>query len=192
MLVLSLRSCWYITDALPDLTLIISDNESRCDLDATLATENAIAAVTKMCIYLENQVPLESVLPTWLSWLPVYEDKVETPHVYSYLCKLIERWVWWWRTQTKIQHPILHSKNPLILGENNCNYPKIVQIFTRVVEEDGLSESPETYARFLSICRHIQVSWHSETCLFRSPWDHTFLIALNRWQILCSQMTCTH
>jgi len=33
-----------------------------------------------------------------------------------------------------------------------------------VVEEDGLSDSPETYARFLSICRHIQVSWYSETC----------------------------
>ncbi|XP_065887455.1 importin-5-like isoform X2 [Dysidea avara] len=127
-------------DVLPKLTLIISDSESRCDLDSTLATENAIAAVTKMCNYLEDKIPLESVLPTWLSWLPVYEDKEEAPRVYSYLCKLIE------------------SKNPLILGENNCNFPRIVQIFTRVVEEDGLSECPETYARFLSICRHIQSS----------------------------------
>ena len=73
------------------MTLVISDSESRRDLDATLATENAIAAVTKVCNYLENQVPLESVLPTWLSWLPVYADKEEGPHVYSYLCKLIER-----------------------------------------------------------------------------------------------------
>ncbi|XP_065887450.1 importin-5-like isoform X2 [Dysidea avara] len=127
-------------DALPKLTLIISDSESRCDLDSTLATENAIAAVTRVCNYLEDQIPLESVLPMWLSWLPIYESKDQAPSVYSYLCKLIE------------------SKNPLILGENNCNFPRIVQIFTRVVEEDGLSECPETYARFLSICRHIQLS----------------------------------
>ena len=80
---------------LPKLTLIISDSESRCDLDSTLATENAIAAVTRVCNYLEDQIPLELVLPTWLSWLPIYKDKEEAPQVYSYLCKLIERWVWY-------------------------------------------------------------------------------------------------
>lgn len=54
------------------------------------ATENAISAVTKICKYVEG-VPLDSILPMWLSWLPVVEDKEEAPHVYSYLCDLIER-----------------------------------------------------------------------------------------------------
>ena len=26
----------------------------------------------------------------WLTWLPIYEDTEETPHVYGYLCDLIE------------------------------------------------------------------------------------------------------
>jgi len=73
------------------LNLVISDKDARSDIHTTNATENAISAVTKVCENLENQVPLETVLPTWLSWLPVYEDKEEAPHVYSYLCKLIER-----------------------------------------------------------------------------------------------------
>ena len=75
------------------LSLVISDSESRCDLPATNATENAISAVTKICVHLENQVPLETILPVWLSWLPVYEDKEEAPHIYSYLCKQIEKYV---------------------------------------------------------------------------------------------------
>jgi len=75
------------------LSLIISDSESRCDLPATNATENAISAVTKICMHLKNQVPLDSILPVWLSWLPVYEDKEEAPHIYSYLCELIEKYV---------------------------------------------------------------------------------------------------
>lgn len=81
-----------LIDALPVLSLIISDRESRSDLSSTNATENAISAVTKVCLHLENQVPLDSILPVWLSWLPVYEDKEEAPHVYSYLCKQIEKY----------------------------------------------------------------------------------------------------
>ena len=92
----SLGDLGILKDDLPKLIFIISDNKFH-DLYATLATENAIAAVTRVCNYLDNQVPLESVLPLWLSWLPVYEDKEEAPHVYSYLCKLIERWVWYLR-----------------------------------------------------------------------------------------------
>ena len=76
------------------LNFIISAEDARSDIQAANATENAISAVTKVCENLGNQVPLETVLPTWLSWLPVYEDKEEAPHVYSYLCKLIERWAW--------------------------------------------------------------------------------------------------
>lgn len=99
LVTLHLRACvkniylYFLIEALPMLSLVISDSESRCDLPATNATENAISAVTKICLHLENQVPLQTVLPVWLSWLPVYEDKEEAPHIYSYLCKQIEKYV---------------------------------------------------------------------------------------------------
>ena len=49
------------------------------------------------------------------------------------------------------------SNNPLILGQDNCNVPRLLQIFTKVIEEDALIDSPETYDRVLNLCRHIQV-----------------------------------
>ena len=52
---------------------------------------------------------------------------------------------------------LLHSNNPLILGQDNCNVPRLLQIFTKVIEEDALMDSPETYDKVLNLCRHIQV-----------------------------------
>ena len=60
-------------------------------MPAIHATENAISAVAKICRYIESGVPYDTVLPLWLSWLPVVEDKEEACHVYTYLCDLIER-----------------------------------------------------------------------------------------------------
>eukprot|EP00731_Ephydatia_muelleri_P030234 Em0021g757a len=79
------------SDALPFLTATIQSPNAREDSAATNATENAISAVAKICKYLESQAPLDNILPMWLSWLPVTEDKEEAPHIYSYLCDLIER-----------------------------------------------------------------------------------------------------
>ena len=52
---------------------------------------------------------------------------------------------------------LIHSNNPLILGQDNSNVPRLLQIFTKVIEEDALVDSPETYNRVLNLCRHIQV-----------------------------------
>ena len=78
-------------DALPLLTVAIQAPNAREDLPGVNATENAISAVTKVCKYIDTGVPLDNILPMWLSWLPIVEDKEEAPHVYSYLCDLIER-----------------------------------------------------------------------------------------------------
>ena len=68
----------------------IQSPNAKEDLQSINATENAISAVTKICKNVDS-VPLDTILPIWLSWLPVLEDKEEAPHVYSYLCDLIER-----------------------------------------------------------------------------------------------------
>lgn len=55
------------------------------------ATENAIAAVTKILHFNSSMIDANDVIPHWLQWLPVYEDKDEAPYVYRYLCQLVER-----------------------------------------------------------------------------------------------------
>ena len=76
--------------------LAIQDLTSKADFTSIHARENAIAAVTKICKYVKNGVPYESVLPLWLSWLPVVKDKVEAQYTYGYLCDLIQRFVCVW------------------------------------------------------------------------------------------------
>ncbi len=83
-------SCSSPAECLSFLTMAIQMESAREDIQAINATENAISAVTKICKHIDS-VPLEEVLPIWLSWLPVVEDKEEAPHVYDYLCDLIER-----------------------------------------------------------------------------------------------------
>ena len=77
-------------DSLSLLVSAIQRPDAREDFDSVNATENAIAAVAKICKHISNGVPYDSILPLWLSWLPVVEDRVEAVHVYSYLCDLIE------------------------------------------------------------------------------------------------------
>jgi len=75
---------------MPRLLLVIQDPQSRT-VENKSPTENAISAVTKICKYHGNSVNLTEVLPLWLSWLPVTEDEDEAPHIYGYLCDLIQR-----------------------------------------------------------------------------------------------------
>lgn len=130
----------YCLDALPLLMLAIQDLTSKADFTSIHARENAIAAVTKICKYVKNGVPYESVLPLWLSWLPVVKDKVEAQYTYGYLCDLIQ------------------SQNPLILGPSNVNIPRILAIFAEALNEDALSFNPEVQGRVLAILKHIRNS----------------------------------
>ncbi|KAL5476110.1 hypothetical protein EMCRGX_G026016 [Ephydatia muelleri] len=131
------RTC---IDALPFLTATIQSPNAREDSAATNATENAISAVAKICKYLESQAPLDNILPMWLSWLPVTEDKEEAPHIYSYLCDLIE------------------SNNSAILGANNNNIPRILAIIGEVCAEEVLMGNEQVLMKLLSIARHVQAS----------------------------------
>ncbi|KAI1286009.1 Importin-5 [Halotydeus destructor] len=97
-------------ESLPLLATMITTPDSRSE-DNINATENAIAAVTKILQFNAGQINVNEVLPTWLSWLPVWEDEEELPVIYEFLLFLIE------------------NNHPLILGENNCNLPRIVAIF---------------------------------------------------------------
>ncbi len=76
--------------AIPLLIQVINDRESR-SVENIQATENAISAVTKILKYNSSAINLNQILPTWFSWFPVYDDTEETPHIYGYLCDLVEK-----------------------------------------------------------------------------------------------------
>jgi hypothetical protein len=75
---------------IPLLIQVINDADSR-SVENIQATENAISAVTKILKYNSSSINVNQILPTWFSWLPVYDDSEETPYTYGYLCDLVER-----------------------------------------------------------------------------------------------------
>jgi len=79
--------------AVPLLVEVIEHAESRAK-ENVHSTENCISAVTKICKHNSGMMNPNEVIPKWLSWLPVTEDLEEAPHVYGYLCDLIEGYVY--------------------------------------------------------------------------------------------------
>ncbi|XP_011405014.2 PREDICTED: importin-5 [Amphimedon queenslandica] len=128
-------------------SLIVSvQGATEVDMPTIHAKDNAISAVAKICRHIDG-IALDTVLPLWLSWLPVVEDKEEASHVYTYLCDLIER------------------NNASILGANNENVPKILGIIGDVISEEVLTNNDLVLQRLLAIARHVQASDVWDSCL---------------------------
>ena len=79
-----------ILEALPLLVRVIQSADAKTKENIN-ATENCISAVGKMMKFKPDCVNVEEVLPHWLSWLPLHEDKEEAVQTFNYLCDLIER-----------------------------------------------------------------------------------------------------
>lgn len=69
------------------------------------------------------------------SWLPVTEDEEEAPHVYGYLCDLIQ------------------ANHPIVLGANNSNLPRIVAIIAEALYRDMIEPTSEVGRRMLEIVK---------------------------------------
>lgn len=122
---------------IPLLMQVINDGESRT-VENLQATENAISAVTKILKNNNTSVAVNEILPTWFSWLPVYDDSEETPFTYGYLCDQVE------------------SNNEIILGVNNCNIPRIIQVIVDCFIRDGIDMENLVAKRMINICKHVQ------------------------------------
>lgn len=109
-----------ISEILTRLTQMISSPDSRNEANAN-PTENAISAVGKIIAYHPGSIDAATAT-TWLSWLPVTEDKIESKVTYNNLCGFIE------------------SSNTLVLGQGFENVPKIVSIFGYIVGTDLVDE----------------------------------------------------
>lgn len=74
-----------------------------------------------------------------LTWLPVVEDEDEAPHVYGYLCDLIE------------------ANHAVVLGTNNAHLPRLISFFAEALFREAVPTDHPVMSRILSIVREIQV-----------------------------------
>ncbi|XP_014288134.1 importin-5 [Halyomorpha halys] len=126
-------------EALPRLADMINDPQSRAEENIG-STENAISAVTKILQHNNSNVNVNEILPHWLSWLPVWEDPDEAPHIYGYLCQLIE------------------TNNSIVIGPNSSNIPRLIAIIAEAFNRDALPYEHPVSQRLANIVRQIQGS----------------------------------
>ncbi|XP_075236845.1 karyopherin beta 3 [Lycorma delicatula] len=126
-------------EAIPRLVEVINDPEARSP-EFINPTENAISAVTKILKHNNSAINVDEILPHWLTWLPVLEDTDEAPHIYGYLCDLIE------------------ANHPVVLGVNNSNIPKLIAIMSEAFAREAIALDNDVAKRMLGIIRQIQGS----------------------------------
>ncbi|XP_056644461.1 importin-5 [Diorhabda sublineata] len=126
-----------LAKAITPLAEVINDPESK-DSRNINATENAISAITKIMKYNNSQINLDEIIPLWFSWLPVIEDADEAPHIYGYMCDLIEQ------------------NNQHILGVNNSNIPRIIGIIAEAFFREVIEPTKPEGFRMVNIVRQVQ------------------------------------
>ncbi|TKC53354.1 hypothetical protein EI555_005669 [Monodon monoceros] len=129
----------FCTEALPLLVRVIQSADSKTKENIN-ATENCISAVGKIMKFKPDCVNVEEVLPHWLSWLPLHEDKEEAVQTFNYLCDLIE------------------SNHPIVLGPNNTNLPKIFSIIAEGEMHEAIKHEDPCAKRLANVVRQVQTS----------------------------------
>lgn len=127
-------------DYIMTLLQVIGANGSRTEKNGP-ATDNAISAIGRICQSCYKETPIiegKNLLELWLGMLPIKDDEEEVSPVVDILCHFV------------------NQKNPHILGQNNCNLPKIVSVFGKAISAD-LAEEP-TKQRINAIMNELQSS----------------------------------
>ncbi|XP_023577636.1 ran-binding protein 6 isoform X2 [Octodon degus] len=127
------------SEAVPLLVKVIKCANSKTKKNV-IATENCISAIGKILKFKPNCVNVDEVLPHWLSWLPLHEDKEEAIQTLSFLCDLIE------------------SNHPIVIGPNNSNLPKIVSIIAEGKINETINCEDPCAKRLANVVRQIKTS----------------------------------
>ncbi|KAA3671582.1 importin-5, partial [Paragonimus westermani] len=119
-----------LPDFVAPLIQLIEAPDSKSD-ENNLCTENAISTITKFMKYRPNCLSpaisnVDALIGQWLGWLPIWDDAVETEHVFGYLCDLLE------------------ANNATLLGPDNANLPTIVRAIAEAMSTGGLSDTPSS------------------------------------------------
>ncbi|XP_061548933.1 importin-5 [Phycodurus eques] len=129
----------FCTEAIPLLVRVIQAADSRSKENVN-ATENCISAVGKVMRFRPECANVNEILPHWISWLPLNEDKEEAVHTFDFLCDLIE------------------SNNPIVLGPDNSNLPKLFLIIADGVANESVKSEDACSKRLANVVRQVQVS----------------------------------
>ncbi|RXN01965.1 FERM, RhoGEF and pleckstrin domain-containing protein 1 [Acipenser ruthenus] len=127
----------FCTEAIPLLVGVIQAADSKAKENVN-ATENCISAVGKVMKYRPECVNVSEVLPHWLSWLPLNEDKEEAVHTFNFLCDLLE------------------NNNPIVLGPDNSNLPKLFSIIADGVVSESVKHEDGCSKRLANVVRQVQ------------------------------------
>lgn len=71
--------------------------------------------------------------------MPVFEDAEEAPYVYDFLCDLVQ------------------ANHPVVLGENNANLPKILEIVAEAFQLNALPVDCEAYKKLIFLVKQVHV-----------------------------------
>ena len=123
--------------AVPRLIEMITAPDAR-SVENINPTENAISAVTKILKYNNSALHVDEILSHWVTWLPVWEDEDEAPHIYNYLCDLVE------------------ANHPVVLGPNHAYLPRVIAVIAEAFHREVLEPESEVYRRMLNIVRQVQ------------------------------------
>lgn len=129
----------FCTEAIPLLVGVIQMEGSKTKENIN-ATENCISAVGKVMKCRPECVNVTEILPHWLSWLPLHEDKEEAVHTFNYLCDLIE------------------SNNPIVLGPNNSSLPRVFAIIAEGLVNEAIKSEDACSKRLANVIRQVQGS----------------------------------
>ncbi|KAG0331637.1 hypothetical protein BG000_010719 [Podila horticola] len=120
--------------SLPLLFQLINVAQARSD-ENVMVTENAVAAVTKICKFNAGQFDVNAVLPSWVQALPVVNDSEEAPLVYTYLLDLMD------------------AQHPSVLGLNNVNLAHLATVMIEALVSRVVAEPVATrLAQTLKVC----------------------------------------
>lgn len=168
-------------EAIPLLVRVIQAADSRSKENVN-ATENCISAVGKVMRFRPECANVGEILPHWLNWLPLNEDKEEAVHTFDFLCDLIERWDGRHGTaanasarfcqSNKTSVSFLPSNNPIVLGQDNSNLPKIFCIIADGVANESVKSEDACSKRLANVIRQVQVSIHSAKTLHPDSNQH--------------------
>eukprot|EP00249_Psilotum_nudum_P013400 c24308_g1_i1 orf=266-3634(-) len=158
-----------IGEALSKLTEVISQ-PTAFQSDNIMATDNAVSALGKICVYQRDGIDASQVVPAWLSCLPIRGDLVEAKIVHELLCSMVER------------------SDQQLLGLNNQYLPKIIAVFAEVLSAGNDLATDQTIARMVNLLRHLQQTLPPPA--LASTWSSLQPQQQAALQSILSQATC--
>ncbi|KAB5529553.1 hypothetical protein DKX38_019634 [Salix brachista] len=126
-----------VGEALSRLNAVIS-NPNAHHSDSTMAYDNAVSALGKICEFHRDSIDATQIVPAWLSCLPIKSDLIEAKVVHDQLCSMVER------------------SDKDLFGSNNQYLPKIVRVFAEVICAGKELATEQTGSRMINLLRQLQ------------------------------------